>query len=200
MRRVPLLVALVAVAFVSLSLLLAARVPAVAQEGTPTGEEFAPEGVTFEPLGFGTAEDLPAAPADLVLLRFTIVPGADFPIEADDPSVALVFVDSGALTARVEAPIRVTRAATIALFATPGAVDEGAIPAPEEVAVGTEFTLAAGDSAVFPPNVEGEIRNDGTEPAVALVAIIAPPEGGAATPGVGTPVTVGDAAIEATPT
>ena len=168
-------------------LALGGAAPLAAQDATPAAEEFAPEGVAFEPLGFGTAEELPSAPADLVLIRFTIDPDAGFPIEADDPSVALAYVESGALTARVEAPIRVTRAATIAAFATPGAVEEGSLPEPEEVAAGTEFTLEAGDSVVFPPNVEGEIRNDGTEPAVALVAIVAPPEEGAGTPGAGTP-------------
>ena len=157
---------------------------ALAQEGTPPAEEeFAPpEGVAFLLLGFGTAEELPAAPADLVLARFTIDPGAGFPLEAEDPSVALAYVESGALTARVDAPIRVTRAATIAAFATPGAVEEGAVPEPEEVAAGTEFTLEAGDSAVFPPNAPGEIRNDGSEPVVGLVALVGPPEGGEATP------------------
>ncbi|MDQ3692613.1 MAG: cupin domain-containing protein [Chloroflexota bacterium] len=126
----------------------------------------------FELLGISTATELPAAPADFVLVRFTIEP--------DDPSVALASVESRALTARVEAPIHVTRAALIAAFATPGAGEE--VTGPEEVAAGTEFTLEAGDSAFFPPNVEGEIRNDGEEPAVALVAIVAPPEAAGGTP------------------
>ena len=143
--------------------------------------------MTFEPLGFGTAEELPAAPADLVLARFTIEPGASFPFEEDDPSVGLAYVEAGVLTVRVEAPMRVTRAATIAAFATPGAVEEDAVPAREEVAAGTEFTLEAGDSAVFPPNVPGELRNDGQERVVALVALVFPPEDGAGTPEAGTP-------------
>ena len=183
MRRVSPLVPLVAVAL--LGLLVAARPAAGAavQEGTPPAEEeFAPEGVTFEPLGFGTAEELPAAPADLLLARFTIEPGAGFPIEAGDPSVGLAYVESGALTVRVEAPLRVVRAATIAAFATPGAAEEGAIPEPEEVAAGTEVTLEAGDSVVIPANVAGEVRNDGRERAVALAALVAPPEEGGGTP------------------
>ena len=193
MRRVPVLLALVAV--VLAGALAVGRLDATgAQEepepgaggGTPpAGEEFAPpEGVTFEPLGFGTAEELPAAPADLLLARFGLEPGAVFPIEAGDPSVALVVVQEGALTVRVEAPVQVVRAAMIAAFATPGA--EGFEPAPEEVAAGTEFVLEAGDSFVFPPNVAGEARNDGQERAVALGAFVAPPvEDG--TPAAGTP-------------
>ena len=186
MRRVSPLVPLVAV--VLLGLVVAARPAAHAavQEGTPpAGEEL--EGITFEPLGFGIAEELPAAPADLLLARVTFDPGAGFPIEADDPSVGLAYVESGALTVRLEAPVRVVRAATIAAFATPGAAEEGAVPEPEEVAAGTEFTLEAGDSVVFPPNVAGEVRNDGQERAVALVALIAPPEGEAGTPAAATP-------------
>ena len=187
MRRVPVPIAVVAVVLVGL--LAAGRVTATAaQEGTPAAEEMAPpEGVTFEPLGFGTAEELPETPADVVLARFTLDPGTGFPIEADDPSVALVYVEAGALTARVEAPVRVTRAATIAAFATPGAVEEGAVPEPEEVAAGTEFALAAGDSAFFPLNAPGEIRNDGPERVVGLVAVVEPLEAGGGTPAAATP-------------
>ena len=182
MRRFSVLIAVVA--FVLGGLLVAGRTAdTVAQEGTPPADEFEPpEGVTFAPLAFGTAEELPAAPADLVLLRFTIDPGAGFPIEADDPSVGFVYVEAGALTFRVEAPIRVTRAATIAAFATPGAIEAGAVPGPEEVAAGTEFTLEAGDSVVIPANVGGELRNDGQEQAEGLVVLVGPPEGGEATP------------------
>jgi quercetin dioxygenase-like cupin family protein len=177
MGRSSVLVPVLAVA--SIGLLAAGRVApgAAAQEATPpAGAEEVPAGVTFEPLGFGTADELPAAPADFVLVRLTVEPGAGFPIEADDPSVALAYVEAGALTVTVDAPIRVTRAATIAAFATPGAAEAGAVPGPEEVAAGAEFTLAAGDSAFFPANVPGEVRNDGQERAVALVAILAPPE------------------------
>jgi quercetin dioxygenase-like cupin family protein len=181
MRWLSLLVSLLVVLIIGLVAGAPLGVGALAQEGTPpAGEEFeAPEGVGFVPLGFGTAQELPAAPADLVLARFTLDPGAGFDIGEDDPSVVLVYVESGAFTFRVEAPMRITRAASIAVFATPGA-DEGALPEAEEVAAGTEFTLEAGDSAVFPPNVPGEVRNDGTEPAVALLTLVGPPEAGAA--------------------
>ncbi|MDQ3694677.1 MAG: hypothetical protein M3464_13775 [Chloroflexota bacterium] len=180
MRRAPALVWLVAVLLAALMLSGPLVGSAVAQEATPTAEEFAPDGVRFDLLGISTATELPGVPADFVLVRFTIEPGAGFPIEEDDPSVALAYVESGALTARVEAPIHVTRAALIAAFTTPGTAEE--LTGPEEVAAGTEFTLESGDSAFFPPNGEGEIRNDGEEPAVALVAIVAPPEEAAGTP------------------
>jgi len=183
MRRRSVLLSVVAV--VLLALVAAGRLPgAAAQDATPPAGEFLdlPEGVAFELLGLGVAEELPAAPADFVLVRFTLDPGASFPIEEADPSVALVYVEAGAFTVRVEAPMTIIRAAFIAAIATPGAVEEGAVPPPEEVAAGVEFTLAAGDSAVFPPNVAGEARNDGAEPAVALLAFVGPPEDGEATP------------------
>ena len=44
----------------------------------------------------------------------------------------------------------------------------------DEVAAGIKFTLMAGDFAVFPPNTPGEVRNDGTGPTVALVAVVEP--------------------------
>ena len=186
-RRTPALLAVAAVVLLG-ALALAGLRPAVAQDATPpAGEADAAAGVAFRPLGFGTAEELPPAPADIVLARVTIDPGAGFPIAADDPSVGLAYVESGVLTLRIEAPIRVLRAATVAAFATPAAAEEGALPEPEAVAAGTEVRLAAGDSAVIPPNVAGEARNVGEEPVVALAALVAPPEA-AATPGAaGTP-------------
>ncbi len=133
-------------------------------------------------LGFGTAEELPAAPADLLLFRVTLDPGASIPAEEGDPAVVLLYVESGSLTIQIEAPLQVTRAATIEAFATPGAVEEGADLGPEEVAAGTEVTLEAGDSAVLPPNAPGELRNDGDEPVVGLGALVAPIQEDGATP------------------
>jgi hypothetical protein len=66
----------------------------------------------------------------------------------------------GTLTFRIEAPISVVRGA------------QAGTPAPaeaEDMPVGTEFTMSEGDSALFPPNAAGEVRNDGEEDAVAWV-------------------------------
>ena len=145
----------------------------VAIAAQPPTEEL--EGVTFEPLGFGTAEELPAAPAFLQLFRVTLDPGASIPAEAGDPIVVLLYVESGSLTIQIEAPLQVTRAATIEAFATPGAV--------EEVAAGTEVTLEAGDSVVLGELAgAGELRNDGDEPVVGLGALVAPIQADGATP------------------
>ena len=180
MRGVWILVSLLAVLLVGVAVGAWFGPGATAQEGTPPAEEeFAlPEGVTFAPLAYGTAEELPAAPADLVLFRFGLEPGATFQLDEDDPSVALAYVEEGALTVTMETPMTVLRAAG----------DE--TPFPEQmdlIKAGTEFTLEEGDSAIFPANVEGEIRNEGDESATLLVAQVAPLEGEAGTPEAGTP-------------
>ena len=171
------------VAIILAGLLVAGRpVTTVAQEGTPAADEFElPEGVTFEGLAFGVAEALPPGATGLGLSRARLEPGARIDLDPD-PGAFLVYVESGALTFRVDTPVQVTRA----VAGTPAAMDPAA--APEDVAAGTDVTLEQGDAALFPPNpggAPGEARNDGQEPAVALVVFAGPAEdGGAAT---GTP-------------
>jgi hypothetical protein len=122
-------------------------------------------------LAGGLVPEPPAGPVYFGLLRITVAPGSVFTGPADDPSVGLNLVESGELTLRLEAAVTVTR--------TTG---------PEEVAAGTEFTLGPGESFIWPPNVAGELRNDGSEPAVQFLAFLFPTEGEAATPLAGTPV------------
>ncbi len=163
MRRVTILVSVLVV-----MLLGGLSVATAAQEGTPPADGGELEGVTFEPLGFGTPEEVPAVPADFALTRIVIDPGAGF--ARPEVVMALLYVESGALTLQMDAPLQVTRAATIEALTT-GAAE---VPEPEEVEAGTEVTLEAGDSVVIPPNVAGEIRNDGDEPVVYLAAFVAP--------------------------
>ena len=168
MRRVPVLIAVLVVVLLGGFAVGRLAVATATQEGTPPADAGAPEGLALEPLGFGTTEELPAAPAEFQLVRAVIDPEAGFPRRED--IVSLISVESGALTIQMDAPIQVTRTATI---------EEIAI---EEVAAGTAVTLEAGDSVVIPPNVAGEIRNDGDETAVYLIAFVAPSEEGGATP------------------
>lgn len=58
---------------------------------------------------------------------------------------------------------------------------------PEDAPAGTEFTLGAGESFVWPSFVAGELRNDEPEPALTLLAYLAPAEAQAATSAAGTP-------------
>jgi quercetin dioxygenase-like cupin family protein len=57
----------------------------------------------------------------------------------------------------------------------------------EAVAAGEAFELAAGDSAVFPAGVGGEVRNEGDERATILVADVSPTEEEVGTAAAGTP-------------
>ena len=168
-------------ALVVVLLLLAVAGPggAIAQEGTPPPEEGfeLPAGVSFDALGYGAVAALPAAPADLALFRFGFEPGAGFPLEAE-ASLALVYVEAGVLTFAMEGPITVLRAAGAG---TPFPMQT------EAFAAGEAFELAAGDSAVFPAGVGGEVRNEGDERATILVADVSPSEGEAGTAAAGTP-------------
>ncbi|MDP9370789.1 MAG: cupin domain-containing protein [Chloroflexota bacterium] len=187
MRRLAVLLAVVA--SVLFSLLAPVRLLTGAQEGTPPADELAPpERLPFEALAIAPGVALPS-PADIVVFRFDLDPGGVFPFDPADPSTGVVVVESGVLTFRIEAPITVTRAATIQ--ATPAAEGPFA-PQTEQVPVGTEFTLGAGDSAVFPANVGGEARNAGQDRAVALVTSVAPASGQGSvtgTPTAATPTT-----------
>ena len=146
-----------------------------AQDATPAaGDEGAPpEGVTFEFLGGGETDVLPSAPAEIFLARVTLAPGASFPSEADDPALALAVIEAGTVSFNIEAPVTVLHPAG---NEEPTAEDFEAFPA------GQDFTMDVGDSALFPASVAGEVRNDGTEDAVLLAAIIEPSNEGGATP------------------
>lgn len=187
MRRLTVLLALVA--SVLFSLLGPVRLLSGAQEGTPPADELSPpERLPFEALAIAPGVTLPS-PADIVVFRFGLDPGAVFPFDPADPSTEVIVVESGVFTFRLEAPITVTRA--VAIQATPAAEGPFA-PQTEQVPVGTEFTLGPGDFAVFPANVGGEARNAGQERAMAVVASVAPAAGQGSvigTPTVATPTT-----------
>ena len=137
-----------------------------AQDATPPSDQQAgaPEGVSFVTFASGTIEVLSPGTANLALGRIRVAPGATLPFDPTDPSVALLFMSAGTLTFRIEAPMSVARGG------------RGGTPVPtepEDIPAGTEFTMGDGDSALFPPNTAGEVRNDGAEDAVALVTNVA---------------------------
>lgn len=172
MRRLS--VVLLSIVILVGSLVLGGGRLVAAQDATPAaGDETPPEGVTFEFLGGGETEVLPSAPAGISLVRITLAPGASFPAEADDPSLALVVVEAGTVTFNIEAPVTVLHPVG---NKEPTAEDFEAFPA------GQDFTMEVGDSALFPASTAGEVRNDGTEDAVLLGALIEPNGGEGATP------------------
>src|SRR5687767_5821723 len=137
-----------------------------AQDATPPAEQQAgaPEGVAFVSLASGTIEVLSPGTANLTLGRIRLAPGATLPFDPTDPSVDLVYMASGTLTFRVEADMTGARGARAGTQAPTG---------PEEIPANTEFTMSDGDSALFPPNASGEVRNDGDEDATAWVTNVA---------------------------
>lgn len=130
-----------------------------ADEGYDTVE--VGEGVSLEFLGLGQTETLPPGPASIQLFRIIIEPGSSIALP-EYPSTALASIESGTVTLRIDTPITVLR------------VPEDAAPHDDldQVPANEEVTLEEGDSALFPPNVTGEVRNDGEEATSILVANI----------------------------
>jgi len=121
-----------------------------AQESTPVadmiGVEIAP-GVTFELVA--SSEDPPS------LYRLRIAPEATLSF-AGDPAISLVYVESGALSLQMDAPVSDAR---------PDAASGDEVDA---------VTLSQGDYFVLPPLVAGEMRNEGEDPVSILIAAITP--------------------------
>lgn len=170
MPRFALLLSLMLLGLVSLTPVAGTKAQDATPAATPGGME---EGINLAPLARGSMEILAPGTADLAMLRVRLDPGATLPFDPNDPSVALLYMTSGELTFRVEAPMTVARAVGAG---TPVPEEPEAIPA------GTEFTMRDGDSALFPPLTAGEARNDGDEEATALVANIAVRSSGTPTP------------------
>jgi quercetin dioxygenase-like cupin family protein len=174
MRRFSVLVSLVAVVLLGI-LALHAQPVAFAQEATPAAGEMEPEGVTFEPIAIASGLTLPS-PADMIAIRFSIEPGAGFPLEASDPTAGMLIVESGAFTVRVDADWAVSRRGSLNTAIATAEATGTFTPADEQIASGEEVTLGAGDAAYIPGSVSGEIRNDGKEPAEGLVVLVGPTE------------------------
>ena len=146
-----------------------------AQDATPASEQATDttEGIQFRALAAGSMQLLTPGTANLGFGRITLAPGGSVPFDPNDPSAVLVYIASGAVTFQVDTEMTVARAADAG---TP-------VPAePEVVTANTEFTLLEGDSALFPPAISGDARNDGTEEAVAWIVTLAYLTEAAATP------------------
>jgi quercetin dioxygenase-like cupin family protein len=173
MRRFRVVFSLVVILVLG-GLALRAQPLTVAQDATPAADEVGMEGLMFTLIGLAPGVTLPPA-ADLEVARSELAPGAGFPFDASDPTGALVIVERGSLTITVEEQAwQISRGATLTqLFATPTA--EGSIlDIMEEVAMGAEGTLQAGDVAYIPGAATGEVRNTGQELASALLVLIGP--------------------------
>ncbi len=175
MRRIIVMLSVVAVMLAG-SAALGARLAVLAQDATPSSEESAPEGGTFDAVALAFGVDV-ASPIDMVVVRIGLDPGAGFPIEDSDPTTGILVVETGTLTVRVDAPVTVTRGTGLAGTLPRADGDGGDVPSTEEIAGGELVTLEAGDTAFVPGNVSGEIRNGGDERAVGLAFLVGPSEG-----------------------
>jgi len=168
MRRVALFLSVVALVLGG-GITLQTHSTAVAHDATPAASEMAPQRVMFEPIGYVPNLMLPS-PAELTAARVGFDPGAGFPFDASDPTGA-----SGTLTIRVveQAWTISCGAALQQAMATPAA-EPTMTGVVEQVTMGQEATLEAGDAAFIPGSVNGEVRNSGTEHAQGMVILIAP--------------------------
>ena len=165
MRRILLLGAIATLSLLGLAA-LQAQPATVAQEA-------ATEEIGFEPLSLAVGVDLPSS-ADIVVARLSLGPGARSASDENDATVGVLLVEEGTFTVEIDAPMTVTRGASFseALAAAESSGNFSGVA--ETVAPGEAITLDVGDVAYIPPNVSGEIRNDGQKPAVALGFLAAP--------------------------
>ncbi|MDQ3225912.1 MAG: hypothetical protein M3Q50_04685 [Chloroflexota bacterium] len=155
------------VGIVVIGILMMGGGAAVAQESTPgppDSFELAP-GVIADNMVFVEGQENPS------LYQLHFAAGVSYPVQAS-PSLELVYLESGTMTVRLDAPVTIAQADT-------------ADGSSEIVAADTEFTLSAGQYFVLSPGVSGEVRNDGEETATVSIAGVVP--GGTATPAAATP-------------
>lgn len=119
-----------------------------------------PEGVSLDVFANGIAASVPQEADQILLIELTMTADATLPLNPDAQSVTLLSVRDGELSGKLETPIEVGRA-----DAEPGQT--------EEVAAGSEFTLAVGDSALVPAGAIGEISS-GASSVSALMLVAAP--------------------------
>ena len=139
----------------------------VAKEGTPASG-------TLELAPGVVAEEMLIPAGEPAIFRIPIEPGAAVAFDDTDPSLSLVLVERGALTATFQGPISVTGA--------------GAGGAPDEpVAAGAELTAGVGDSFVAPANTAVDQDNAGAEGVTLLIATLVPAAGAGSGTAAGTP-------------
>lgn len=163
------------VALVLLGGVVGVQPRAIAQEASPTMDEDIGE-EAFAPVTFAFGVELPS-PADIFVARISLEPGQGFPLEESDPSSGMCLVEAGSITIEADAPVSVTRGATL-MESMMAAEENGDLSgAMEMFAAGDAVTLETGDAAYVPGGITGEIRNDGDEPAVCLAFVVGPSMG-----------------------
>ena len=145
-----------------------------AMGATPASGDMSMEGLSFELVGVAPGVTLPGT-VDLTVARAQFAPGAGFPFDASDPEGALVILESGELTISVEEQSwHISRGAALQTAMTDDPMNPDMSGVLEEVAMGAEGVLQAGDVAHIPGNLTGEVRNNGDAPASALLVLMGP--------------------------
>ena len=139
------------------------RLDAATPLGSPTPQEDDAPG----PLAQAVVDPLPSGRYQISFFRVSIVPGSGGEI---DPTLdtMLFAVESGRLSFHFDEPV------------WSALTPVGASPVPvlsKEGPAEREFSLDAGASLLRPADVGGTVRNDGQEPAVALLLVVSPSEG-----------------------
>jgi quercetin dioxygenase-like cupin family protein len=172
MRRFHVLLSVVTVALLGI-LAQPAQPVVVAQDATPA-EEMGMEGLTYTPLGILSNLMLPS-PADIEVARTVFESGAGFSFDASDPFSVLVIVESGSFTVAIEEQAwTISRGAAIAQAIATPAAEPDMSTIMEDVAMGEEATLQAGDVAYVPGGVNGHVANTGHEAASVLIVQLGP--------------------------
>lgn len=148
-----------AIAILTLAVLLVGRhPPAHAQEATPVPTVVG--AITIEETRFGLADIVPVGPALITYYRIEMPPGAQLALDPD-PGFGAYRVASGTVTVALDEEITLTR----------DGVPDQVVPG------GQAVQLAPGEGFMWLAERGGEVRNDGTEPVVLLVVVIAPEAG-----------------------
>ena len=177
MRRV--IASLIVVTLLTFGLLGAARSPhhVLGQSASPSPDDQAPEGISFQFLAYGQLPADLGPQAGFSMFGLRLKPGSGFPIDKNDPTTALVYVEQGTLTIMADVDITVLHAGQ--------GNQEPTEQDYETMAAGQRFTMTVGDSAVFPAYTSGQVTNDGSAEVIVLVAQLEPPGYQEATPGAG---------------
>jgi quercetin dioxygenase-like cupin family protein len=156
---------------------------AFAQQASPTAAEGMPQGVAFQTVSFAPAIALPGH-GDLIVIRATLDPNGVIPIEATDPTLGILLVESGTLTVQVQGPVMVTRGQGLDVALATAEATGNVNAAVQTMAGGQSVTLQTGDAAYVPANTAGEIRNASQGQAVGLIFLVSPTDNmaGEATP------------------
>lgn len=109
-------------------------------------------------------ERLYAQPERRVLIRFSLEPGAFLPADPDDPSVALLVVETSEIAIEVDAALNVTRGGAFGMVVATAKAGGVFSVATETETAGKAVTLREGATVFFSGNIDREVRNAGQWP------------------------------------